>query len=248
MQPIEWFRIWFSSPYYNVLYHKRDKKEAASLVNKLSDYLKIPGNSFVLDAACGKGRYSIALAAKDFNVTGIDLSAVAITEAKQYETEKLLFYLHDIRLPFRINYYNYAFNFFTSFGYFETMREHNDAMRTLAQSLRQNGILIIDYLNVHFTEDNLKHTETIKIDDVIFHIEKWHDEEHFYKRVHVEHPSKNLNETFTEQVEKFSLGDFTDMLSYQGLMIEKVFGDYDLNTYHVKKSPRMIIIAKKIHQ
>ena len=50
-----------------------------------------------------------------------------------------------------------------------------------------------------------------------------------------------------EQVEKFSLGDFTDMLSYQGLMVESVFGDYDLNAYHVKKSPRMIITAKKIH-
>jgi len=248
MPASEWFRIWFSSPYYNLLYHKRDKKEAAGLVNKLSDHLQIPGNSFVLDAACGKGRHSIALAAKDFNVTGIDISAVAVTEARQYETDKLHFYLHDIRLPFRINYYNYVFNFFTSFGYFETMREHNDAMRTLAQSLKLNGIFTIDYLNVHFTEDNLKHEETTLVENVIFNIERWQDEDYFYKRIHIHDAAKNVSEIFTEQVEKFSLGDFTDMLSYQGLMIENVFGDYDLNTYHVKRSPRMIITAKKIHQ
>ena len=79
-------------------------------------------------------------------------------------------------------------------------------------------------------------------------VERWCDEEYFYKRIHITDKEKNTSETFTEQVEKFSLGDFTDMLSYQGLQIEHVFGDYDLDAYHIKKSPRMIIMAKKIHQ
>ena len=247
MQPNEWFRLWFNSPYYDVLYHKRDKEEAIKLVDKLVNTLQIPEHSFILDAACGKGRHSIALAAKGFDVTGVDICPSAITEAKQYETDNLHFYLHDIRLPFYINYFNYAFNFFTSFGYFRTMREHNDAMRTLAQSIKMNGRLTIDYLNVHFTEENLKHTETIRHNEVDFNIERWSDEEYFYKRIHIEDVAKHVNETFTEQVEKFSLGDFTDMLSYQGLMVENVFGDYELSSYHVKKSPRMIIVAKKIH-
>src|ERR1700750_508234 len=104
MQTNEWFRAWFSSPYYDILYHKRDKEEAARLIDKLADHLQMPGRSFVLDAACGRGRHSIALAAKGFDVTGIDLCANAIMEAKKYETNNLHFYLHDIRLPFRINY------------------------------------------------------------------------------------------------------------------------------------------------
>jgi SAM-dependent methyltransferase len=247
MQPNEWFRLWFNSPYYDVLYHKRDQEEAIRLVDKLVNTLQIPDHSFILDAACGKGRHSIALAEKGYDVTGVDICPSAITEAKQYETDNLHFYLHDIRMPFYINYFNYAFNFFTSFGYFRTMREHNDAMRTLAQSLKMNGRLTIDYLNVHYTEENLKHTETIKHNEVVFNIERWCDEECFYKRIHIEDAAKHVNETFTEQVEKFSLGDFTDMLSYQGLMVENVFGDYELSSYHVKKSPRMLIIAKKIH-
>ena len=247
MQANEWFRIWFSSPYYDILYHKRDKEEAARLIEKLASYLQIPQHSFVLDAACGKGRHSIALAAKGFDVIGVDLCASAIMEAKNYETENLHFYLHDIRLPFYINYFDYAFNFFTSFGYFKTMREHNDAMRTIAQSLKLNGVFTIDYLNVHFAEDNLKYEDKSQFDGVTFNITRWYDEEYFYKRIRVEDAVKNVSETFTERVEKFSLGDFTDMLSYQGLMVENVFGDYELNAYHVKKSPRMIIIAKKIH-
>jgi len=247
MQANEWFRLWFSSPYYDILYQQRNKKEAATLIDKLAATLQMPVNSFVLDAACGKGRYSTVLAEKGFNVTGIDISPSSIAEVQKLETDKLHFYQHDMRLPFYINYFDYAFNFFTSFGYFRTLREHNDAIRTLAQSLKLNGSLTIDYLNVHFTEENLKHNETTELNGVVFNIERWCDEEHFYKRIKIEDSAKNLTETFTEQVEKFSLGDFTDMLSYQGLMVESVFGDYDLNAYHVKKSPRMIITAKKIH-
>jgi SAM-dependent methyltransferase len=247
MQANEWFRLWFGSPYYDLLYQNRNNEEAAKIIDKLTSYLQMPANSFILDAACGKGRHSIALAAKGFDVTGIDLCPAAITEAKKFETDHLHFYVHDIRLPFYINYFNYAFNFFTSFGYFRTMREHNDAMRTIAQSLKLNGIFVIDYLNVFVAEKNLKRNERKEINDVVFDIEKWSDDKHLYKRIHVEDKEKNVSETFTERVEKFSLGDFTDMLSLQGLQVQQVFGDYDLNEYNETKSERMIIIAKKIH-
>lgn len=246
MQANEWFRLWFSSPYYDILYHERNKEEAERLIDKLMNFLQMPEHSFILDAACGKGRHSIALAAKGFDVTGVDICASAITEAKKYETNNLHFYLHDIRLPFYINYFNYAFNFFTSFGYFKTLREHNDAMRTIAQSLKLNGMLILDYLNVHFAEDNLKHTETAEINHVVFDIKRWVDEKHFYKRIDVKDEEKKVNESFTERVEKFYLSDFTNMFSQQGLQIETVFGDYDLNEYDEKKSQRMIMVAKKI--
>ena len=81
----------------------------------------------------------------------------------------------------------------------------------------------------------------------MFNIDRWFDEKHFFKRIHVEETEKKISETFTEQVEKFSLGDFTDMLSYEGLAIEQIFGDYELNKYHVRNSPRMIMVARKIH-
>ena len=154
--------------------------------------------------------------------------------------------MHDLRLPFWINYFNYAFNFFTSFGYFKTMREHNDAIRTIAQSLKLNGVFVIDYLNTHYVENNFVEHEEKKMGNVLFKIDRWFDENKFYKRIQIEDEEKNISETYTEEVRKFSLGDFTDMLSYEGLMIENVFGDYTFEKYNVKKSPRMIIVARKI--
>ena len=50
---------------------------------------------------------------------------------------------------------------------------------------------------------------------------------------------------FTEKVSKFSFGDFNDMLSYHGLQVQEVFGDYQLGNYDVRTKPRLIIIAKK---
>lgn len=241
-----WFKEWFNSPYYYQLYFKRDKKEAANFIDKLVDYLKPKPGSLMLDIACGKGRHSVQLASKGFDVTGIDLSEDSIKKARKKENNHLHFFQHDMRLPFWINYFDYAFNFFTSFGYFNTRREHDNAIRTVSHSLRNDGIFVIDYLNVHFAEDHLIHKSEIEINGVNYYITKWFDETHFYKKIIVE--DENLKEPleYQEKVAKFSLGDFTDMLAFQQMQMQEVFGDYTFNHYNVKKSPRMIMIAKKM--
>jgi SAM-dependent methyltransferase len=241
-----WFKDWFNSPYYHQLYFNRDDREAAAFIDKLINYLKPEPGSSMLDVACGKGRHSIQLAGKGFDVTGIDLSDDSINEALQSQTETLHFYKHDMRLPFWINYFDYAFNFFTSFGYFKTRREHDNAIRTIAQAIKKDGIFVMDFLNAHFAEDHLIHQSEKEIDGINFIITKWYDETHFYKKILVE--DENLREPliYTEKVAKFSLGDFTEMFAYQGLQIQEVFGDYDFGNYDVKRSPRMLMIAKKI--
>ena len=241
-----WFKDWFNSPYYHQLYFKRDESEAAAFINKLIAHLRPAPGSVMLDIACGKGRHSRMLAAKGFDVTGIDLSTDSIIEAKKFEAENLEFFVHDMRLPFWINYFDYAFNFFTSFGYFNTRREHDNAIRTIAQSIKPGGVFVIDYLNVHYAEDHLVHTSDIEIDGVNYFLTKWFDETHFYKKIIIEDEALEKPIEYREKVAKFSLGDFTEMLAYHQLQIQEVFGDYNFSDYHVKDSPRMVIIAKKM--
>lgn len=241
-----WFKDWFNTPYYHQLYFKRDENEAAAFINKLIAYLDpLPGAS-MLDVACGKGRHSILLAEKGFDVTGIDLSADSIKEALLSASDTLQFFQHDMRLPFWINYFDYAFNFFTSFGYFNTRREHDNAIRTIAQSIRLNGTFVMDYMNVHYAEDHLVHQFDKEIDGINFFITKWFDETHFYKKIVVEDETQAEPLIFTEKVAKFSLGDFTEMFAYQNLQIQEVFGNYNFDNYDLRKSPRLIMIAKKI--
>ena len=105
MEDNPWFKDWFNSPYYHLLYFNRDEKEAANFIDKLINYLNPPKGSFMLDVACGKGRHSIHLEEKGFDVTGIDLSEDSIEEALRFQTDTLHFYRHDMRLPFWINYF-----------------------------------------------------------------------------------------------------------------------------------------------
>lgn len=239
-----WFEDWFDSPYYHLLYHNRNEVEALAFIKKLIAHLQPEHGSRMLDVACGKGRHSRALAEMGFDVTGIDLSFSSINEAKKSEHDMLHFFQHDMRLPFWIRYFDYAFNFFTSFGYFKTLREHYNAIRTIAQSLKPNGILVLDYLNVRYAEDHLINSEKKLADDVMFYIKKWQDDEHFYKQIEVE--DKGIKKQFfTEKVKKFSLKDFDEMFTHHGFVIDEVYGDYRFADYNTINSPRLIMIAKK---
>jgi SAM-dependent methyltransferase len=243
----EWYKDWFNSPFYHKLYFERDEKEAETFIRKLVEYLHLKPGSRVLDVACGRGRHCKILASLGFDVTGIDISTESIEYAKQFESDSLRFYVHDMRLPFWGNYFDYAVNFFTSFGYFRTRREHDAAIRTIARSIKPGGRFVIDYLNVHYAEEHLLPGITKHFNGTTYDIEKWDDDSHFYKKIKVSDASLSQPQEYTEKVAKFSLGDFNDMLTYQGLQLEEVFGDYQLNGYDVKKTPRLIIVAKKIN-
>ncbi|RYZ23911.1 MAG: class I SAM-dependent methyltransferase [Chitinophagaceae bacterium] len=242
----EWYRDWFNSDYYHKLYFERDEREAEAFLERLIAYLRPEPGATALDVACGKGRHSRFLAAQGFDVTGIDISAESIEYARQFEHGQLHFAVHDMRLPYRVHYFDYAFNFFTSFGYFATRREHDAALRTMAHSIRSNGTLLIDYLNVHWVEERLVHNEEKTIGDSHYEIHRWHDAHYFYKKIIVTDPALEQPIVHTEKVAKFSLGDFTDMLAFQGLQVQEVFGDYSLGHYDVRRCPRLIVVAKPV--
>lgn len=246
----EWYVDWFDSPFYHKLYFERDEKEAEAFIHKLARHIGVKPGNRVLDVACGQGRHSRMLASMGFAVTGIDLSPSSIEYAKAIQEKAAdkdnpQFYIHDMRLPFWGNYFDYIFNFFTSFGYFRTKREHDAAIRTISRGLKPGGIFAIDYLNLHYTEQHLQPTETRLLDSTTYVIKRWQDEDHFYKNIRIIDPSISGELEFTEKVAKFSFGDFTDMLSFHDMQVQEVFGTYDLDSYDINISPRILIIAKK---
>ncbi|HTE23452.1 class I SAM-dependent methyltransferase [Flavitalea sp.] len=241
-----WFQVWFNSPYYHKLYFQRDENRTDLFIKKLIDRLTPPADSLLVDLACARGTHAKMMADMGYDVTGIDLAPESIDLAKEMENDKLHFYQHDLRLPFWINYFNYAFSLFSTFGYFRTEHEHYNAIRTISQSLKAGGVFVLDYLNVHYAENNLVHKQELEIAGVNYFITKWFDETHFYKKIIIE--DENLKEPleYIEKVSKFSLGDFTDMLAFHHLQIQEVFGSHDFAPYDVNKSPRLLMIAKKI--
>ena len=105
---------------------------------------------------------------------------------------------------------------------------------------------MIDYLNVHYAESNLVPNEIKKIDNTRYEIHRWEDDHYFYKRIIVTDPDLPIPFDNTEQVAKFSLGDFTEMLAYQGMQVKEVYGNYSFSPFDIRKTPRLIIIASRM--
>ncbi|SEM22157.1 Methyltransferase domain-containing protein [Chitinophaga rupis] len=241
----QWFKDWFNSPYYHVLYSNRDEKEAAMFIDKLLAYLQPPADALMLDVACGRGRHAKYLADKGFTVTGIDLSIDSINAAKKLENDHLSFFQHDMRLPFRINYFDVVFNFFTSFGYFDTQRDNDNALRTFKNALKHGGRLVLDYLNSPYVAAHLVPSEVKELEGVVFDIKRALHHNCFLKQINILDKEKMVRTSFTESVHAFTRADFERMFAKQGLRIMDVFGDYHFNAYDEQRSPRMILIAEK---
>jgi cyclopropane fatty-acyl-phospholipid synthase-like methyltransferase len=241
----EWYRTWFGSEFNQKLQSEENETAAHQFIQRLKNHLRIKPGSQVLEVECGRGLQSRLLANEGFDVTGIDLSFENIEAAKIHENGNLHFYQHDMRLPAWIHYFDYAFNFFSSFGYFATRREHEAAIRTIVKSLKTNGSFVLDYLNVHYAESNLVRNEKKFMDDTAYEIHRWMDDRNFYQKMLITKPAQKDPFEITVEKARLSLGDFTDMLSYQNMQVHEVFGDYNLGRYDVRESPRMIIIGRK---
>lgn len=241
---MDWFENWFGSPYYKILYQNRDEFEAQEFVENLLTYLNPAKGSKMLDIACGEGRFARQLAEHGFDVTGIDISKESICAAKTSEGDNLQFFTQDMRLPFYINYFDYAFNFFTSFGYFSHDRDHLSAAKSFGAALKPEGLLVIDYLNVENVLLNLVKEETIERGDFTFRIERRIENNHFIKEINFTDVD-NIPRKFTESVAAFTLSDFIRMFKTTDMALTGTFGDYQLNDYHPVDSPRLIMTFKK---
>lgn len=240
----KWFQYWFNSPYYHILYSQRNDAEAEFLIDNLSAHLKPAADSRILDIACGRGRHSIYLNKKGYDVTGVDLSEQSIKYAQQFEQKNLHFFVHDMRKLSFINYFDLALNLFTSFGYFETEKEHVSALTSFRKSLKPDGTLVIDYFNTQKIIKNLTQQETKTMEGIEFHLHKFVADKKIIKHINFEHRNKSF--AFEERVQAFQKEDFERMLLKSGLQITETFGNYALEPFDETKSDRLILICKKI--
>ncbi len=239
----KWYRSWFNSPYYHILYANRDHQEAELFIDRLYDKLHLQENSLVLDACCGKGRHSIYLNKKGADVTGIDLSHESILYAKQFENHKLQFFEHDIRNEFYTNTYDFVLNLFTSFGYFKRENENLKAIKVFSKALKPNGKLLIDFLNADKVYSSMKSKDRKTIDGIDFNIEKSIENGMIIKRIDFVDGGRHYE--FKEEVKALHLQDFEKYFEAAGLTIIEKYGDYQLNDYQTNSSERLIMVAQR---
>jgi len=240
---MSWFTNWFNSPYYHLLYKNRNNEEAQVFINNLVSHFKIPKKSKILDIACGKGRHAIYFNKQGMDVVGVDLSQNSINAAKKEENTTLQFAVHDMRKVFQKNTFDIVTNLFTSFGYFEKDEEEQKAINAIALNLKQQGMLIIDFMNAKKTVRNLIKSERKQVDQITFKIRRSIKNNYIIKDIKFSDNGENYQ--FQEKVKALTLTDFSSFINNAGLNIIDIFGNYKLEDFNALTSERLIIICKK---
>lgn len=103
----------------------------------------------LLDLACGPGRHAVEFAQRGFHVTGVDRSPFLLDRARENASQagaSVEWVMEDMRLFLRPGTFDVACNLFTSFGYFEDEQDDLRVLQNLYQSLKNEGVLVIECL------------------------------------------------------------------------------------------------------
>jgi SAM-dependent methyltransferase len=238
-----WFENWFDTSYYHILYKNRNEEEAERFINNLLSTLDIPEKTKVLDLACGKGRHSVTLHAAGLSVTGVDLSPNSIMTAQENSPSAIEFFVHDMRNQIPDKTFGAIFNLFTSFGYFDDLKDNLKVIQSVYNMLELGGYFVLDFMNASNVINNLVASEIKEVDEIQFNIKRHFDDLHIHKTIEFEDQGKHYQ--FKERVQKLTLSDFETLFKTVGFQIMHTFGDFDLNPFDVTQSDRLILIAKK---
>ena len=240
---MEWFECWFNTSSYHVLYGKRNDEEAAFFLTNLLNELKLKPYARCWDLNCGKGRHSVYLNKKGFEVIGTDLSEENIKYALQNENEKLHFYKHDMRSLFYANYFDAVFNLFTSFGYFKNKHEDEKVFQSVANSLKPGGLFVLDFLNATRIIESSACEDEKTINDINFKISKKIKDNFIVKEIKV--TDKGKETIYTEEVNALTLSDFEALAKHAGLKLKSKFGNYAMQAFDENYAERLILIFEK---
>lgn len=236
-----WFKSWFDTKYYHILYQHRDENEAQLFIKNLVNALRPSPDDHILDLACGRGRHAIFLNEDGFEVTGIDLSESNIRYARKFEDQSLHFEVGDMRQSYGENRFNYIFNLFTSFGYFENWEDNLRALKMMKHALKPGGTLVLDFMNVYKVQLGLVKEEIRQAGGIEFHIERFIRDNQVIKKISFS--DKGQDYQFEEKVQLLDLGDFRKLFRESGFEIESIYGDFNLSSFDADESERLILFA-----
>jgi SAM-dependent methyltransferase len=222
------------------------ESEAAKQVKFIEQAIPLkPGNE-TLDLACGYGRHSIILARKGYCVTGYDLSADYIREAKQEARKvgaEVNFEQIDMRQLDLSEKFDVVLSLSTSLAFYDD-EVNKDIFCRVYRALKNKGIFVFDQGNI-FCFANKKISRSEKLSDGRTH----HYELDFdatkcvLRRRSILEGEQERHEAGWD-IRYYTLPELGILMKEVGFDIVKVCGDYDSSAYYID-SKRLIIIVRK---
>jgi len=236
---LEWFSEWFDENYL-LIYKHRNMEEAGSQFELILKVVVPEKGWRILDLACGEGRYSSLFKNRGYNISGIDLSETLIRSGKE-KFPGLSLEVCDMR---KISgNFDLILSLFTSFGYFEDETDDQKVISGISNSLNPGGLFWIDFFNSEYIKNNLVRKSSTRISEgVIVNEEREITGGRINKKIVFE--SDSGKKEYFESVRMYTKNELVNMMSSNGLKVEKVFGDYAGSEWS-EKSERVIIVCRK---
>lgn len=150
MHQSEWFEndeFWTAT--YAFMFPQGAFDRAVDQIPKIVSLTECTDGASVLDLGCGPGRHAVPFAKQGFNVTGVDRSAFLLDKAKAYaerERVNVTWIEEDMRRFAQPDKFNLAMSMFTSFGFFDDMKDNHTVVQNVYRSLASRGVLVIDVM------------------------------------------------------------------------------------------------------
>lgn len=245
---MEWWRRLFNSSLYFELYESQDTKLASAQVPQLLSLLALTPPARILDVGCGYGRHSVELARLGFDVTGVDISEVQLTRAKEKASAAEVsvdFRLGDARaLEFEAEF-DAAISMFLSFGFFETDAEHVAMLRGIAQALRPGGRFLMDFWNREYEIQRFDRWQVERTGEV-FEFEEW-DFDYLNGRLnwtnHAFFPD-GRHESWYHSIRAFTVVEMKTLFERAGLRLDAVYGGLAGEPYSIESQAAIFLATK----
>ena len=202
----------------------------------------------VLDLGCGPGRHALPLARAGLEVTAMDTSEHLLDELRRRAGDEKLdidIRCEDMRDFSDLGPFDAVFVMWTSFGYFEAERDHDQVLDNVVDCLASDGVLVLDLLGLETLCRTLEPVHLTEHADGSLLIER---------PVLVDHNTRLENEWILVQGERadramfshrvWSAGEIARLVESAGLELEAIDGDLDGTPYDFE-SERMYVFARK---
>ena len=237
-----WFKHWFGTRYYALLYGHRDVDDARIWAQAILGRWGLPEGASLLDLACGRGRHAHFFAEAGQRVVGIDISEASIAEAR-VAVPSAEFVVHDMRESFRPEAFDAVCCLFTSLGYFEGLDDDRAVFAAVFGALKPGGRFVLDFMNSDRIVQDLVPEEWSTIEGVKFRIQRSCTDQVLSKRITV-HDGMAIHH-FEERVQALTPLQLEAMATEAGFVIDDRTDGPVLAPFDPLRSQRFVLWMHK---
>ena len=249
-----WYETFFGADYIGTYRDRFTPERTSAEVDLIVRALGLQPGARVLDSACGHGRHAIELAARGYDVVGVDLSEHALGLARATASERGLadtvkFVRADMRDLSFVESFDAAFNYFTSFGQLESEGEDERALHSITCALKSGGAFLLETMNLYHVAAVFRPQDDWEVYSTGYSMMAERTWDVISGRMHelrvIRDPS-GAERRYEADLRIYSPTELSAMFWRVGLNIEQALSAPDGGTCTLR-SPRLALVGRKGH-